>query len=329
MPSFLLTAFHSTQNLLRFTLLIFLTLGLPFKGFTINALSIRFISILSILYLSFTQILLAFNNTLIKDFQAYWYPLEFKDQTTEDVINPWNFGFVNTFNELFSDGFRAGGIFYNPNVTGLVLVLNYIIFFISSNQVYKKNYHHKICDFFIFFITFFSIYITSSRTCIVGFLLFIILNSFIFKNLKIHSTKYIFFFLIFIISIIYLIFDKIISGFQPLSSVTIKFSIIFDYLNNVDKIGFLFGGAQFENFDNEYGFFIGALGIFGIFSLIILFSLFFNKIPVSRTLILTFLVLGAGNTVLFGYLSGTISFISLIIACSYYNDTFIDKNVVK
>ncbi len=329
MPSFLLTAFHSTQNLLRFTLLIFLTLGLPFKGFTINALSIRFISILSILYLSFTQILLAFNNTLIKDFQAYWYPLEFKDQTTEDVMNPWNFGFVNTFNELFSDGFRAGGIFYNPNVTGLVLVLNYIIFFISSNQVYKKNYHHKICDYFIFFITFFSIYITSSRTCIVGFLFFIALNFFRFKNFKIYSNKYIYFFLIFIISIVYLIFDKIISGFQPLSSVTIKFSIILDYLNNVDKIGFLFGGAQFENFDNEYGFFIGALGIFGIFSLIILYSLLCNKIPLSRTLILTFLVLGVGNTVLYGYLSGTISFISLIIACSYYNDTFIYKNVVK
>ena len=150
MPSFLLTAFFSTQNLLRFTLLIFLTLGLPFKGFTINALSIRFISILSILYLSFTEILLAFNNTLIKDFQTYWYPLEFKDQTTEDVTNPWNFGFVNNFNELFSDGFRAGGIFYNPNVTALVLVLNYIIFLFLVIKFTKKIITTKYVIFLYF-----------------------------------------------------------------------------------------------------------------------------------------------------------------------------------
>ena len=94
------------------------------------------------------------------------------------------------------------------------------------------------------------------------------------------------------------------------------------FFNKVDAaVNFLtliLGGTFNIHFDNEYGNWIGASGLLGIFAWINIFKMMYHKIFQTRALIIAFLFMAVGNTLFYGLLSGSIVLILFCITCSFW-----------
>jgi len=318
-PGIIFAIFTSSENLIRFVPVLLLVLGFPFYGFKIKAKPIMILAISILVYFIATQTLLAFGNSILLNFREVWYPTEF------DGV--FNYGTVDTL--FFTpEEFRAGGLYYNPNVTASVILLYYLIFsasfqYISENSINfskKKPFMKNILYLIVLGFVSVSLFFTSSRTAIITLIVYIAsqnLNMNLLKKGLIQKKT----FWAFLFTSFFLLFigERMIDGVVSTEgSANAKFQILTSYLADVNFLTLILGGTFNIQFDNEYGNWIGASGLLGIFAWINIFKMMYHKIFQTRALIIAFLFTAVGNTLFYGLLSGSIVLILFCITCSFW-----------
>ena len=129
-PSIIMAIFISPEDVIRFVPVLLFVFGFPFYDFNVRPLPTRLFAAFILVYLITTQTLLAFGNLTLIDFRNTWYP--------DELGYLWNYGIIDSV--LLSLGkFRAGGLYFNPNVLASIVVLYYFMFSISS-EYDDKNY---------------------------------------------------------------------------------------------------------------------------------------------------------------------------------------------
>ncbi len=310
-PGIMLTALNSTQDLLRFVVLLILLLGFPFAGFRFNKKLIMNFSSLILIYLIFTQIFISLENDWLISFRGTWYPHEYAH------IFDWQ-AFINlseykTLSEIIGK-YRLGGLFYNPNVLGIVVLLYFFIFDACYFEQENKN---KLIYLFIFLIVLFSLLLTFSRTAIIGLIIYYFIKNVNYKKLlffRIEKRSLLILMLV-IFMVIYM-FEPLLEGLMSAGSGGQKFSILFKYLASADPISIFFGGVhdtQYRSFDADLGNWIGAVGLVGLVGIIIFFRKIMTINNFSSPFVITLFVMSIGNTVLYGLLSASIVFCYFLI----------------
>lgn len=310
-PGIMLTALNSTQDLLRFAVLLILILGFPFVGFRFNKRLIMNSSFLILIYLIFTQIFISLGIDWLISFRSTWYPHEYA------YIFDWqafiNLSEIKTILEIIGN-YRLGGIFYNPNVLGIVVLLNFFIFDACYTKLENKN---KLFYFFVILITILSLMLTFSRTSITGFLIYYLIKNINLKKilfLQIEKKSFLIF--MFIISMVIYMFGHLLEGLMAAGSGGQKFDILIQYLSTANTIPILFGGehdSQYRSFDADLGNWIGAVGIVGLLGIILLLREIVTTNNFASPFVITLAFMSMGNTVLYGLLSASIVFCYLII----------------
>tara|TARA_Y100000389_G_scaffold143669_1_gene141970 strand:+ start:10965 stop:12107 length:1143 start_codon:yes stop_codon:yes gene_type:complete len=310
-PGIMLTALNSTQELLRFVVILILLLGFPFTGFRFNKKLIMNFCSLILIYLIFTQIFIGLEVDWLISFRGTWYPHEYAS------IFDWQ-AFINlsedkSISEIIGK-YRLGGLFYNPNVLGIVVLL---YFFIFDACYLKKENKNKFIYLFIFLIVLFSLFLTFSRTAITGLIIYYFIKNVNYKKfLFFRIEKRSLLILILVILMVIYMFEPLKEGLMSAGSGGQKFDILIKYLASADPISIFFGGVhdtQYRSFDADLGNWIGAVGLVGILGIIF----FLRKIVITNNLtkpfVITLIIMSIGNTVLYGLLSASIVFCYFII----------------
>tara|TARA_B100000900_G_C20562746_1_gene709644 strand:- start:544 stop:1686 length:1143 start_codon:yes stop_codon:yes gene_type:complete len=318
-PGIILTAINSTQDLLRFVVLLILLLGFPFVEFKSNKKLIMNFSFLILIYLIFTQIFISYGIDWLISFRDTWYPHEyshvFEYKSYIDLSKDKN------ILELIGK-YRLGGLFHNPNVHAIVVLL---YFFIFDACYFKQENKTKLIYLFVFLIVFLSLILSFSRTAIIGFLTYYFIKNVNLKKLLFFRVekKSILVLLASIIMAIYML-DFVIEGLSITGSGGQKLNILFNYLKSSDLLPILFGGVhdtQYRSFDADLGNWIGAVGFMGLVGIII----FFRKIVITNNFalpfVITLVVMSIGNTVLYGLLSASIVFCYFLIISDFKKQT--------
>ena len=315
LPVIILSVYYDVKETLRYITIMTIVLGLPFSNFRINYSIVSKITIYIIFYLFITQILIIFDNQTIISFQEYAYKTEWSY-----VFG--SYGLNNTFGFDFftNDNFRAGGLFYNPNILAGVIFLYFLIFKIIEriDKLDKKNINKKPSNI-VFVIVFSAILLTKSRTVIISFLFFMYFKDANFKNiLKLKINKKFIYPLIIVIMTFYLQGERIISGiFDANDSFIQKYSILLNYIeNDLNLSKFFFGGTFNIQFDTEYGKLFGASGLIGVFGYFYFLRLIYKINPESKVIILSLLLIATGSTVFLSLLKISIMLPIIIIICS-------------
>jgi hypothetical protein len=315
LPVILLSINYDVKETLRYITIMTITLGLPFSNFRVNYSIVSKVSIYVIFYLFITQILIMFNNQTIISFQEYAYKTEWSYVFS-------TYGANNTFGlDFFSnDNFRAGGLFYNPNILAGVIFLYFLIFKITEriDELDKKNINKKLSNI-IFIIVFFSILLTKSRTVIISFIFFMYFKDINFTKIpQLRINKKFIYPLIIVIITFYLQGERIISGiFDANDSFIMKYSILLNYIeNDLNLFKILFGGTFNTQFDTEYGKLFGASGLMGVFGYFYFLRLIYKINSDSKVLILSLLLIATGSTVFLSLLKISIVLPIVIIICS-------------
>ena len=324
-PGIIFAIFTSSENLIRFVPVLLLVIGFPFYGFKIKAQPIMVLSFFILVYFIVTQILLSFGNSTLLNFREVWYPNDY---------GGFNYGIVDSL-FLPLEGFRAGGLYYNPNTFAKVVLLYYLIFSVSDqytnqnniNLLKKKSIMRKILYLVVLSFVSFSLFFTSSRTAMITLITYIGLQSFDMTLLKKGFIKKdtlwgMLFASIFLLFIGEKIWDGVVSSE---GSANTKFYILVSYLADANFLDLLFGGNFNIQFDNEYGNWIGASGFLGILAWINILKMMYDTIPLTRTLILAFLMTAAGSTVFYGLLTGSIVVTLLCITCSFWGQSLVEE----
>lgn len=311
-PGISFALFNSPTDLIRFVPILLLVTGFPYIGFNLKPTAIAFTSIFVIGYLATTQFLLALDNPALVTFRDSWYPIE---------NNVWAYGSVESLIYGFSE-FRAAGVFYNPNVLGLVLVLYFFSYSLlqyrcrtqEKTMLFSNKFYYTVVS-----LTVFSVFLTGSRTAIMALIGYLFIKDIRLGNFLdvLKNKKSLLLMAIGIPSIGFFLWERVIQGFtDPMGSANIKFQILANYLLNTDVVTLLFGGTYGIQFDAEYGYWIGAAGISGLFGWVLALRLFMTSIPLSGPILIAMLLMAIGNTVFYGLLTGAIATILLVIACT-------------
>jgi hypothetical protein len=312
-PGLFLTFKNSPENLIRFIPFFFLLFSHPFLSFNIKFQWIRLFSLFILIYLIFTQTILAYGNDTFSNFREIFYPNKDLDHW-RNRIAPMTESIFESFTE-----YRASGLFYNPNIMGSVVLLYYIFYSLSDDCIKKKYFKDKknlIFFYLIETIVMFSILFSFSRTIIISYIAYIFL-----KNLKLNFfRKENFFLFIIIIIIICLSINKIINGFNPGDSQSVKINLFINYFQEANIFNIIFGGVHTNHymFDQDIGNWLGAVGLFGFLG----FVLFLKKIShiiLLRPLILVILLISAGAGALYGLFTSSIIIPLFIVAFCYSN----------
>jgi len=303
LPGIILTIINYTQELIRFFIILIILFKFPFK-FRPNLKLVWNFSFGILFYLIITQILIAYGNEWFISFRNNWYQNEFSYIFEMGTIK-------SIISSLGS--FRAGGLFHNPNVLGLVVLLYYIIFDQCHLNLEKKN---NLIYLFITSITIFSLLLAFSRTAIAGFFIYYLIKKVSFKKLlflKVEKKNMLLLLLALLVTVY--IFDNILEGLSSSGSAGLKYNILITYLKSADLISILFGGQHDAAvmFDADLSNWIGAVGFIGIVGIILLFRriVTFNKNTLPLIVALTFMSIG--NTALYGLLSASIIFCYFLI----------------
>ena len=310
-PGIILTAINSTQDLLRFVVLLFILLGFPFTEFKSNKKLIMNFSLLILIYLIFTQIFISFGINWLISFRDNWYPHEYS--YIFEYKSYIDFNKDENIIELIGN-YRLGGLFHNPNVLGSVVLL---FFFIYDACYFKQENKNKLIYLFIVIIVLFSLLLSFSRTAIIGFVTYYFVKNVNLKKLIIFRVekKSLVVLLASIIMSIYML-DFVIEGLSITGSAGQKLNILFNYLKSSDLLPILFGGVhdtQYRSFDADLGNWIGAVGFMGLVGIIIFFRKIMTINNFSSPFVITLFVMSIGNTVLYGLLSASIVFCYFLI----------------
>ncbi|MDB4154465.1 hypothetical protein N9682_04985 [Candidatus Pelagibacter sp.] len=325
LPGILGAIFVAPQNLVRFFGIMLIILGFPFSSFNIKQFPIVVTSALILIFLSVTQILLLHENQLILDFRDFGY---------RDVHASLfdNYGYVeNIFRDIldyFKDNYiRAGGLYFNPNVLAVVLLLNFFIFDISwenNNQITghnKKNFKRYIIYTLIISLVIFSIILTKSRTVVIALIAYLIFKNFNFEDLlRLKFKKKLIMPILLSIIILYIFLERILVGLlNPTGSANIKILIFFNYIRESSLPDLLFGGTFNVNFDTEYGNWLGASGFLCLFAFFIFYRMMYGFSNQSKALLISLLVISIGNTLFYNLLFAAILVPMFIILLSFNN----------
>ena len=309
--------FISPEDVIRFVPVLLFVFGFPFYDFNVRPLPIRLFAAFILVYLITTQTLLAFGNLTLIDFRNTWYPNEYG--------HLWNYGIIDSV--LLSLGkFRAGGLYFNPNVLASIVVLYYFMFSISS-QYDDKNYINgkkkkinlrKVINIIFLGLVSFSLLFTNSRTAMAALIGYISVKNFDMDLLKKGLIKKKSLWIgLFTLIFLFVIYDSLIEGVTT-GSANIKFEKLMRYFNNTNFFKVLLGGTFNVQFDNEFGNWIGASGLLGILSWIVILRMLYLVVPLTGSLIVAILLTAIGNTLFYGLLSGSIVIILILITSSYY-----------
>ena len=328
LPGFFLTIINSPQEIIRFFIILILIFKFPIKELNINKKIIMNFSILILIYLIFTQIAISFKvDWLISFRDNFYHSIYFHVWDSESYFNlSKNYYLLN-----FSGEIRAGGLFHNPNLLAMVILLYFFIFDTCYSSLKKKG-HYRLLYKFLFLIVIYSLILTFSRTAIGGFLIYtLIKNTNFFKNLILFRIKKNFiFYSIFFLVIVFKMFDPFIENFSSIdSSGGVKLQIFLKYINNSNIFKILFGGTHDVFFDNEYGNWIGAVGLFGFVGLIILCSKIYNNNQLTLPFFVTLIAISLGNTIFYGLLTSNIVYVYLLINCTNSKYDFNSHSMLK
>lgn len=311
--------FYDPKESLRFLIILMIVLGIPYSTFRLNYSTLLRSSMIIILYLVITQILIAFDNQTIINFRNYGYETEWSYVFL-------NYGEIDNISKiLVEDSFRAGGLYYNPNILANLIFLYFIIFDLTykennTNYISKKNYFLEKINLYnvIFFIIFLGILLTKSRTVIIAFLIYFYYANIEFKktlNLKINKKYF-----IFVVLIVFIFFsqgNRLIEGFlNQDDSFYIKYNIFYYHLLNANFFQILFGGTFDKQFDSEYGKLFGASGLLGILGYFYFLKLIANINVKAKPVVLSFLIISFGTTVFLSLLKASVILPIIIIVCS-------------
>ena len=316
-PSIIMAIFISPEDIIRFVPVLLFVFGFPFYDFKVRPLPTRLFAAFILVYLITTQTLLAFGNLTLIDFRNTWYPNEHG--------HLWNYGIIDSV--LLSLGkFRAGGLYFNPNVLASIVVLYYFMFSISS-QYDDKNYINgkkkkinlrKVINIIFLGLVSFSLLFTNSRTAMAALIGYISVKNFDMDLLKKGLIKKKSLWIgLFALIFLFVIYDSLIEGVTT-GSANIKFEKLMRYFNNTNFFKVLLGGTFNVQFDNEFGNWIGASGLLGILSWIVILRMLYLVVPLTGSLIVAILLTAIGNTLFYGLLSGSIVIILILITSSYY-----------
>jgi hypothetical protein len=318
LPGLYTSLLFDLKEFLRYSIILLIIFGLPFTNFKIKSSPLIKVSLAALFYLVVTQILLAHGNQPLLSFREFGY--------ADEWSYIFNYGTTsNLFKEMLSfntaEGFRAGGIYYNPNILAGVIFLYYLIFY-YSNKYYENQTEKKYINFFferlIMLIVATALLFTKSRTIILSFLLFIVLQNFnIRKNSVLQINKNIIFSLILAFLFVFLQIERIYAGIvTPGQSFYEKFNIFYYYISSIDLPRFLFGGTFDLHFDTEIGYLFGGFGLSGVIAYFLLLRLIYKNFLYGKLIVLLFLVMGLGTTVFFSLLKISIIIPLLILGSS-------------
>lgn len=305
LPGIFNSLFLSPENLVRFAPILLLSWLYPYDSIFIDIKILRVICFSLLCWLVVGQILLALGNPGMVTIRDSYYPIE---------TNFWNYEISEMlFNDLRE--FRAGGVYYNPNVLAGNIFLTYLPLYIlrnySEKQIKWSTYFTSLFHISTFIVGF-SLFLSGTRTYIVVFLVMFLLPRFsfligLFKSLKINLSNLLLFLSIsFLFS---LIAAQISSGFDPNSingSASIKNQILLSYINSSDAIQLIFGGIYNVHFDAEYGYWLGSAGALGLLAVLLFYLMIAANSRTSRPIIFLFLLIGIGNSLLYGLLTSTL-----------------------
>lgn len=321
MPGIIGAMYIAPEHLIRFIGIIIIVMGFPFSTFKIKHTPILILSSLIIFYLSFTQILLLQGNQLIMNFRDFAYYFEgidaHKNYGTTDNI------FKNAFDFSYWK-IRGGGLYSNPNTLAAISLFYFFIYdttWKNFNQIIKRNIKKwEIYFYSLVFISTLSILMQSkSKTFIIGFAIYLIISNFDLASfVKFKFKKKFLILFLFVSGILFLFFDKIILSFLQGGSGNIKYSILFDYLENASIFNLLFGGTYNFWFDTEYGYWIGATGFFGVVAFFVIYRIIYNFSLRTRPLLITFLFTSIGSSLFYNlfYVSILIPLFIILLSTS-------------
>ena len=329
LPGIMGAIFLAPGNFIRFTGVIFLTLGFPFSKFKINYFPILVLSSLILLYLIITQMLIMQGNQLMLNFREFAYTDEWSYLHRGPMYGPVEDIFENAFSS--EANIRAGGLYSNPNVLSLLVLLYFFIFDISfkyANETYFNNKKKLIRYSFyllILLLVTFCFLIAKSRTVVGAFSIYLIIKNIDLASLKrlkikkniilpfLLGTSFILFFL-----------DRLFNAiFSQSDSGVAKLGVMLSYLDRVSVFNLLFGGTFNVSFDQEYGLWLGATGISGLIALYIIYKMIYKFSNDSAPIIFAFLIISFGNTLFYNLLYTPIICIIFIILLSF------NKKIVK
>ncbi|CAM8624993.1 hypothetical protein MCEMIE11_00280 [Burkholderiales bacterium] len=310
-PGFTQALLFSPSDAIRFVYIIIALLVYSSNRILFDYRTLKYLSGLCIIYLVSTQILLALGVTSVTAFRDTYYPL---------ADNPWNYGIIEKVSFEYRY-FRAGGLFYNPNVLGLILLLYGFIYVYTSilsclNSktarppiVIKRRSLITLMDLLVITTCLLGSYLTGSRTVLLGCLVLIFLV-FYYKALlycTVSRTRiYLIVGVLSAIGIIAMLFIFEEAFFVEDGSVSIKFSILFEHLKAQSLFGLLFGGSFDIQFDAEIGYWVGAAGLLGATSIFLFLLVIGLRSLIFLPITMMYLTTSVGNSVLYGLLTGVL-----------------------
>ena len=305
MPGILGAFFLAPEHLVRFSGILFLVLGFPFSSFKIKHFPIVVLSSLILLYLIITQILIMQENQIILNFRdfAYYY------EGVEAHRNHWITDniFMNAFDFSYWKA-RGGGLYSNPNTLSGVVIIYFFIFDVSwkyFNQSinYGKKKWNKYFYQSIILLVLFCLMQTKSKTYLIAFLAYLIFQHLdVINLLKLRIKKKLIVPLFFVVGILPLFYGKVIDGIiLEGGSANIKYSILFNYLENASVFNLIFGGIFF-NFDAEFSLWIGAVGLIGVIAFFNFYRMVYQYSPQSKALLISLLLISIGGSLFYSLL---------------------------
>ena len=311
LPGIIISGLQSPQDLIRFFIILYIIFKFPFNKINLNKKIIMFFSILILLYLGLTQIFIYFRVDWLISYRDVWYASQYSH--IFDYQNFFDPTKIESFSELIGN-YRLGGLFHNPNLLAMIVLLNFFIFEVCYSSLRRKN---KYIYLFILSFSFISLILTYSRTAILGFLIYQLLKCVDFKKLiqfKINKKVLVIFIASMLIGL-YILKD-VLTVFDPGQSGYIKFEILFNNLINSDLISLFFGGGHDVMLDSDLGGWIGAFGFIGFAGYLLLLS---NIVIINNSLfpfIIALIFMSIGNTIFYGLLTANICLAYLIITSS-------------
>ena len=317
-PGIMLTAINAPQELVRFAVILILIFRYPFPELKLNKKIIMYFSITILFYLIFTQILISYKIDRLVSFRDIWYSSNYSH-----VLDSQTFFDFTQYQSLLNiiGNIRSGGLFHNPNVLGMLVLLYFFIYDACYSSLKTKN---RLIYILVNLFTITSLLLTFSRTAIGGFIIYHFIKQTDFKRLvpfKVSKRSIPIY--IFLSIIAFNMKDAFIETFLTTeSSGYLKFSIFSNYLKNSNIFTILFGGTHDVFFDTELGNWIGAVGLIGLIGLILLFKKIYRNNKFTLAFFITFMFMSIGNTIIYGLLTVNVVYVYFLILSNNVKNNF-------
>lgn len=318
LPGFFLSVMHASESIIRFAPLFLIIIFFPYSKISMNTRTVYSVVSLVLIYLVLGQLMIALGIGWAVDFRELFYPYH-------GVENPFLEPPADSILFLYGE-FRAGGVFHNPNDFSSVILLFFLMLQILKRSPDLFANVHKVSYGLILGFTATGLYFSGSRTYAVPFIFAILAEHImpfvvrIVKSGKLSLPKMSASFVIFLFAAVFFVVirERLMQGFSEIGSLGIKLKIVSGYLSSVienqDLVRLFFGGTHIVMFDADWGYWFGATGLVGLVGILIIYLLIFRFLPEARTALICFILVGFGNSLLYGLLSSIQVFLLLIIA---------------